>query len=68
MDGTRLRTALREAAFDSLLGPNLISTGVKPFAEITLNRNFFTGSTVTPKGMEDLDAVEQYTAATSQAW
>jgi len=67
MDGTRLRTALREAAFDSLLGPNLISTGVKPFAEITLNRNFFTGSTVTPKGMEDLDAVEQYTAATSQA-
>jgi hypothetical protein len=67
MDGARLRTALREAAFDSLLGPNLISTGVKPFAEITLNRNFFTGSTVTPKGMEDLDAVEQYTAATSQA-
>jgi tRNA G10 N-methylase Trm11 len=66
IDGTRLRTALREAAFDSLLGPNLISTGVKPFAEITLNRNFFTGSTVTPRGMEDLDAVEQYTAATSQ--
>jgi len=66
MDGTRLRTALREAAFDSLLGPNLISTGVKPFVEITLNRNFFTGGTVTPKGMEDLDAVEQYTASTSQ--
>jgi len=66
VDGTRLRTALFEAAADSLLGPNLISTGVKPFAEITLNRNFFTGGTVTPKGMEDLDAVEQYTAATSQ--
>ncbi len=66
MDGTRLRTALREAAFDSLLGPNLISTGVKPFVEITLDRNFFTGGTVTPKGMEDLDAAEQYTAATSQ--
>lgn len=66
MDGTRLRTALREAAFDSLLGPNLISTGVKPFVEITLDRNFFTGGTVTPKGMEDLDAVEQYTASTSQ--
>jgi hypothetical protein len=66
MDGTRLRTALRESAFDSLLGPNLISTGVKPFVEITLDRNFFTGGTVTPKGMEDLDAAEQYTASTSQ--
>lgn len=66
MDGTRLRTALFEAAADSLLGPNPVPTGIKPAVEILLNRNFFTGGTVTPKGMEDLDAVEQYTAATSQ--
>ena len=65
MDASRLRTALREAAFDSLLGPNPVPTGIKPAVEIILNKNFFTGSTVTPRGMEDLDAAEQYTAATS---
>lgn len=66
IDGTRLRHAMAEAAIDSLLGPNPVPTGIKPAFEILLNRNFFTGSTVTPRGMEDLDAVEQYTAATSQ--
>lgn len=66
IDNTRLRHALAEAAMDSLLGPNPVPTGIKPAVEILLNRNFFTGGTVTPKGMEDLDAAEQYTAATSQ--
>jgi hypothetical protein len=65
MDASRLRTALREAAFDSLLGPNPVPTGIKPAVEIILNKNFFTGGTVTPRGMEDLDAAEQYTSATS---
>jgi Na+-translocating ferredoxin:NAD+ oxidoreductase RnfG subunit len=66
MDASRLRSALREAAFDSLLGPNPVPTGIKPAVEIILNKNFFTGSTVTPRGMEDLDAAEQYTSATSE--
>ena len=66
MDASRLRTALREAAFDSLLGPNPVPTGIKPAVEIILNKNFFTGGTVTPRGMEDLDAAEQYTSATSE--
>jgi hypothetical protein len=66
MDASRLRSALREAAFDSLLGPNPVPTGIKPATEIILNKNFFTGSTVTPRGMEDLDAAEQYTSATSE--
>jgi len=66
IDGARLRKALAEAAIDSLLGPNPVPTGIKPGFEILLNRNFFTGGTVTPKGMEDLDAVEQYTASTSE--
>ena len=66
MDNTRLRHALADAAIDSLLGPNPVPTGVKPLVEIGLNRSFFTGRTITPKGMEDLDAAEQYTSATSE--
>jgi hypothetical protein len=66
MDNTRLRKALGEAAIDSLLGPNMIPTGVKPVAEIALNHNFFTGGTVTPKGMEKLESFRQYNSSTSE--
>lgn len=66
MDNTRLRKALSEAAIDSLLGPNMIPTGVKPVAEIALNHNFFTGGTLTPKGMEKLESFRQYTSSTSE--
>jgi hypothetical protein len=66
VDNQRLRTALKEAATDALLGPNVTPTGVKPFLEIALNKNFFTGGTITPKGMENLEAFRQYTANTSE--
>lgn len=66
MDNTRLRTALKDAAIDSLVGPNAIPTGAKPFIEIGLNHSFFTGGQLTPKGMENLEAAEQYSAATSE--
>ena len=66
VDNTRLRKSIKEAMVDSLLGPNPIPTGVKPFVEIALNKNFFTGGNVTPKGMENLDASEQYNANTSE--
>ena len=66
VDNQRLRTAMRKAAVDALLGPNVTPTGVKPFVEIALNRNFFTGSTLTPKGMENLETFRQYTANTSE--
>jgi hypothetical protein len=66
VDNQRLRTAMREAAVDALLGPNVTPTGVKPFIEIALNRNFFTGSSLTPKGMENLETFRQYTANTSE--
>lgn len=66
MDNTRLRKALGEAAIDSLLGPNMIPTGIKPIAEIALNHNFFTGGTLTPRGMEKLEAFRQYTSSTSE--
>jgi len=65
IDETRLRDALMKAAYDSLLGPNPIATGLKAPVEIILNHDFFTGGTVTPKGMENLDAYMQYTSSTS---
>jgi hypothetical protein len=66
VDNQRLRTALKEAAVDALLGPNITPTGVKPFLEIALNKNFFTGGTLTPRGMENLESFRQYTASTSE--
>jgi hypothetical protein len=65
-DKKRLTRALGKAAVDSLIGPNVTPTGVKPFVEIALNRNFFTGGQVTPRGMEDLAAYRQYNQNTSE--
>jgi hypothetical protein len=65
-DKKRLTRALGKAAADSLLGPNVTPTGVKPVVEILLNRNFFTGGQVTPRGMEDLAAYRQYNQNTSE--
>jgi len=65
IDETRLRKALARAAWDSLLGPNPIATGLRAPVEIILNHDFFTGGTVTPKGMENLDVYMQYTSSTS---
>ena len=65
IDETRLRKALAKAAYDSLLGPNPIATGLKAPIEIILNHDFFTGGTVTPRGMENLDVYMQYTSSTS---
>lgn len=67
MDEKRLRTGLKEAAVDMLLGPNPVPSAVKPFVEIALNKNFFTGETVIPRGMEKLETAEQYSASTSEA-
>jgi hypothetical protein len=65
IDNTRLRRALSRAAADSLLGPNPIATGAKPFIEVFLNHNFFTGGTVVPRGLENMESFRQYTATTS---
>jgi hypothetical protein len=66
IDMKRLRTVLAESAYDSLLGPTPIPSGVRPFVEIAFNHDFFTGSTVTPRSLEKLDAARQYNASTSE--
>ena len=66
MDGTRLWKAFTNAFADSMLGPTPVPSLIKPPIEITLNRNFYTGNTLTPRGMENLIAEEKYTAKTSE--
>jgi hypothetical protein len=66
MDRRRINKALFESFKDSMLGPNVVPTGVKPFIEVGLNKNFWTGSQIIPRGMEDVAAAEQYNASTSE--
>jgi hypothetical protein len=67
VDERRLRTALKKAAVDMLLGPTPVPSAIKPFIEIGLNKDFFTGRPVVPESLAKLDAAERYTAATSEA-
>jgi hypothetical protein len=66
VDERRLRTALKEAAIDLLLGPTPVPSAVRPIIEIGLNRDFFTGRPVVPEALAKLDAAERYTAETSE--
>ena len=66
VDARRLRTALKEAAIDMLLGPTPVPSAVKPLLELGLNKDFFTGRPVVPDSVAKLDAAERYTAETSE--
>jgi hypothetical protein len=65
-DATRLYKALREAATDMILGPSPVAAAVKPVVEIFIKRDFFTGKSVVPAGLEKVEAAQQYTATTSE--
>ena len=67
MDRRRMTTALKEAAIDMLLGPTPVPSAIKPFIEIGLNKDFFTGRPVVPESLAKLDAAERYMADTSEA-
>jgi hypothetical protein len=67
VDEQRLRTALKEAAADMLLGPSPVPSAAKPVIEIGLNRDFFSGRPITPRALEDLEASRQFTYETSEA-
>lgn len=69
IDGRRLRAALGEGFLDAMMGPlasGPIPTAFKPFAELGLNHNFFTGGSVTPKSLEGLEKKYQYNLNTSE--
>jgi hypothetical protein len=67
IDGRRLRTALKEAAVDMLLGPTPLPSVIKTGIEIKLNKDFWSGLDITPKRLQNVKPEEQYTAATSEA-
>jgi len=67
VDMRRLKTALKEAFIDMMLGPTPVPSAIKPFIEIGLNKDFFTGRPVVPESLAKLDAAERYTATTSEA-
>lgn len=66
IDRARLKRALGTAALDSLLGPSPVPSVIKPIVEINLNRNFFTGRELVPRGMENLEEYRKYSASTSE--
>jgi len=66
MDERRLRKALKEAAISAFLGPTPVPSAVKPFLEIGIKRDFFTGRPVVPESLARLEVAEQYNASTSE--
>lgn len=65
-DGTKAAKALKEAFANAVLSPNVTPQALKPLAEISLNRNFYTGRPVVGMGVENLDPEKQYSANTSE--
>jgi hypothetical protein len=66
IDQARLKRALSVAAKDMLLGPEPIPQVVKGMVEIGIDYNFFTGRSVVPENLKDVEAAQQYNAATSE--
>ena len=66
MDGTKYRKAMADAVWNSVLGPTPVPQFAKPFVEIALNRNFYTGRDIIGTYMKKLETERQYTAATSE--
>lgn len=66
MDQHRLESVFFKALGDSLLGPNPIPSGFRAPLEIITNHDFFTGNTVTPKGLEGLETFEKFNSSTSE--
>jgi hypothetical protein len=66
VDKSRLARVMGKMFVDSILGPTPVPTGFKAPLEVAIDHNFFTGNNVTPRGMQGLDAAEQYNAATSE--
>jgi len=67
VDRRRLVQMISRAFMDSHFGPEPVPSLIKPFIEISLKHNFFTGREITPKSLENLDKAQQYTATTSEA-
>lgn len=66
VDRTRLKRALSQAARDMLLGPEPVPAGARPVLEVVLDHNFFTGRSVIPRNLQNVESFAQYDANTSE--
>jgi hypothetical protein len=66
IDATRLWAALGRATMDSMFGPTPVPSLIKAPIEIKLNHDFYTGNRLIPRGLEGLEAAEQYNYNTSE--
>ena len=65
-DARRLRQALSGVALDALSGPTPIPIAIKPLLEVSVDYSFFTGRSIVPTNLKDVEAAEQYTGSTSE--
>jgi hypothetical protein len=66
IDKTRVGKMMFDVFSDAMLGPTPVPSAIKTTGEIILDKNTFTGGTVTPKSLKNVDAAEQYNASTSE--
>jgi hypothetical protein len=66
IDNTRVGKMMYDVFSDAMLGPTPVPSAIKTTGEIVLDKNTFTGGTVTPKSLKNVDAAEQYNASTSE--
>lgn len=65
-DGAKFRKSMATAGINAILGPTPMPQVFKPFVEVALNRNFFTGRDLLGSHMKQLATEEQYTNTTSE--
>lgn len=65
-DRRRITRAFRDAAMASLVGPEPIPALIRAPLEVAIDYSFFTSRNITPAGLKNKEAAEQYTASTSE--
>lgn len=65
-DGTKMRRGMKDALVNAIGSPTVVPQIVKPFVEVGVNYNFFTGRPIIGRGLENLPTSQQYSNYTSE--
>jgi hypothetical protein len=65
-DGKKIRRAMSSALAEAVLSPTVVPQVVKPFLEVGVNYNFFTGRSIIGQHLAGLETEKQYTTSTSE--
>jgi hypothetical protein len=66
IDRSRVGKMMYDVFTDAMLGPTPVPSVIKTTGEIILDKNTFTGGTIMPKSLKNVEAAEQYNASTSE--